>query len=132
MPQLLADQFSQMGCRAIDALAVKEAFPADIHNGWQLKAYALLHSSFEEVLMLDADQVPVVDPAAVFDWPQYREAGAVFWPDIVDLRADNPVWDLVDLPARRIHSWESGQVCIDKRRHWRPLNALLGLVEHAD
>jgi hypothetical protein len=132
MPRLLADQFSRMGCRVIDAVAVKEVFPGDIHDGWQLKAYALLHSSFEQVLMLDADQVPVTNPAAVFDWPQFGQTGAVFWPDVVDLPADNPVWALFDLPPRRVRSWESGQVCIDKRKHWRPLNVLHDLMEFAD
>jgi hypothetical protein len=132
MPQLLADQLLQLECRVIDAVAVREAFPADIHDGWQLKAYALLNSAFEQVLMLDADQVPVVNPAAVFDWPQFRETGAVFWPDIIDLSADNPVWDLLDLPLRQVRSWESGQLCVDKRKHWRALNVLLCLVEHAD
>jgi hypothetical protein len=132
MPQLLTEEFSRMGCRVVDAAAVKQAYPAEVHDGWQLKVYALLHSSFEEVLLLDADQVPAADPSAVFDWPQFRETGAVFWPDIVDLSADNPVWALFDLPPRRVRSWESGQVCIDKRKHWRPLNLLQDLMEVAD
>ncbi len=37
---------------------------------------------------------PARDPTEVFDWPEYVSDGAVFWPDILDIRADNPVWPL--------------------------------------
>lgn len=120
------------GVELVDATAVLERFPADIRDGWQLKAYAIAHSRFEEVLFLDADQVPVRDPADLFDMPQYRQAGAVFWPDIVDLRADNPIWDWVGLAGETCRSWESGQVLIDKRRCWAALQAAILLNERAD
>ena len=32
-----------------------------------------MYSSFEEVLMLDTDNLPLVDPAFVFDLPQYQK-----------------------------------------------------------
>ena len=116
----------------VDAFAVREKHPAAIADGWQLKPYAVLHSRFEEVLLLDADQVPVRDPAELFDWPQYEEAGALFWPDIVDLVPDNPVWRLCGLEPRCCPSLESGQVVIQKQRYWRALNLVAFLNEHAD
>jgi hypothetical protein len=116
----------------VDATAVLEEFPADINDGWQLKVYAILHSRFSEVLLLDADQVPVRDPACVFDMPEYARSGAVFWPDIIDIRADNPIWKLVGLPGESCPSWESGQVLVDKRRHWPSLQTALYLNEHAE
>src|SRR5262245_2681410 len=54
--------------RVVNAAAVLADYPARIVDGWQLKPYALMHSSFAEVLLLDADQVPVRDPSDVFDW----------------------------------------------------------------
>lgn len=84
----------------VDAFAVRAKHPSVVADGWQLKPYAVLHSRFEEILLLDADQVPVRDPAELFDWPQYKEAGALFWPDIVDLIRDNPVWRLCGLEPR--------------------------------
>ncbi|MGE3969550.1 MAG: hypothetical protein AB7F08_15010, partial [Dongiaceae bacterium] len=42
----------------VDAEAVKARNPARIEDGWQLKPFALMHSRFAEVLLLDADQVP--------------------------------------------------------------------------
>ncbi len=109
-----------------------EKTPADIRDGWQLKPYAILNSRFEEVLFLDADQVPARDPTIVFDWPEYRDAGAVFWPDIIDLRADNPIWAALELAGESCPSYESGQMLIDKRRHWRALQMALYLNERAD
>lgn len=37
---------------------------------------------FKEVLMLDADVVPMRDPSYMFDAPEYRKNGNYFWGDI--------------------------------------------------
>lgn len=111
----------------VDAAACLEHHPAVIHNGWALKPYAIAHSRFAEVLSLDADIVPLVAPQAVFDWPQYREHGALFWPDQVDLAVENPVWAALGLPARRCTSFESGQLVIDKSRCWEALATTIAL-----
>jgi hypothetical protein len=113
----------------VDVTSFLQDYPADIRNGWQLKSYAILQSRFAEVLFLDADQVPVRDPTFLFDAPQYRENGAVFWPDAIDLAASNPIWALVGLPQEACPSWESGQILLDKRRHLAPLQAALHLNE---
>lgn len=132
MPALMADALADLGCAVIDAERVKESFPAQVHDGWQLKIYALARSSFAEALLLDADQVPVRDPAEIFDWHEFRETGAVFWPDAIALAAENPVWALLGLAGRAVMSWESGQVLLDKRRHARALAIALCLAEHAE
>jgi hypothetical protein len=115
----------------VDAASFLADFPSDIRNGWQLKPYAMLHSHFEEVLFLDADQVPVRDPAILFDLPQYLETGAVFWPDVTDLKAENPIWDLLGLTPQACPAWESGQMLLDKRRHTPSLRTALCLNEQA-
>ncbi|MDR3471343.1 MAG: hypothetical protein P4M09_06595 [Devosia sp.] len=118
--------------RLVDAeVRVAEA-GMTLRDGWQLKSFALLWSGFAEVLMLDADQVPISDPAVLFDWPQFRATGAVFWPDTLELIAENPVWTGFGLRAARRISFESGQVLVDKRRHWRALSIVLGLNEEAE
>ena len=118
--------------RVVDAANVLIDHPARIVDGWQLKPYALMHSSFAEVLLLDADQVPVKDPSGLFDWPQYLGKGAVFWPDRIDLSAENQIWSACDLKPERRPSLESGQVLIDKRRHWPALQACLYFNEEAE
>lgn len=132
MPAFLASIFANMGCKIIDALSVGSPLTRKFVDGWQLKALALKHSSFEEVILLDADQVPLSDPALLLDWREYAETGAVFWPDIVDIAADNPIWKMLGLAPVQVRSWESGQVCINKKSHWRTVNLVLAINERAE
>jgi hypothetical protein len=116
----------------VDAMVQSDPVSASIRDGWQLKAYALLRSRFREVLLLDCDQVPVRDPQELFSWREYESKGAVFWPDIVDLSAENPIWDFCGVRGERRPSLESGQLVVDKARHWSAVNAAAYLNEHAD
>ncbi|MCX7304201.1 MAG: hypothetical protein NTV73_07665 [Hyphomicrobiales bacterium] len=121
-----------LGAKVVDAHKVLSRFPARIIDGWQLKPYALIMSGFREVLMLDADNVPTVDPAFLFDRPEFADTGAVFWPDMLDLSQDNPIWRELDLPARQCASLETGQLLVDKDRHRVALQAVLRLNEDAE
>ena len=49
---------------------------------WKLKAFAVYAAPFEEVLFLDSDATPALDPQPLFDHPSYQAAGSMFWPDI--------------------------------------------------
>jgi hypothetical protein len=128
MKALLAD----LDVETVDAARLAARSGVTIRDGWQLKPLALVGCRFAEVLMLDADQVPVVDPTVAFDWPQYCEAGAVFWPDILDIKAENPIWAALGFAGERSVSIESGQVLVDKRRRLRAALATLALNEAAE
>ena len=132
MSSAMREMLEGLGADVVDAHAILSQFPARISDGWQLKAYALIMSPLREVLLLDADNVPVRDPAGLFNHPKYRETGAVFWPDVVDIAASNPIWQEAGLPAKQRTSFESGQVLVDKARHAGALHALLCLNEEAD
>lgn len=103
-------------------------------KGWQLKAYALVHSLFREVLYLDADCYPTRDPSFLFSLRNYRDRGAVFWPDIVHSSCLLPenvaevfgIEPWTDLPA------ESGQLLVDKEWCWRELNLAMFYNAQAD
>ena len=110
-----------LGAEVVDAHEVAKRHPVERLGGWELKAYAVLHSRFAEVLLLDADNVPVRDPSFLFDRPEYRECGALFWPDIVRLSRTNEVWEVGDIAYRDMPSFESGQMVLDKSRCWRAL-----------
>lgn len=112
-----------LGVECIDAHALMKRLPHPNLGGWQLKVYAVLHSPFRDVLFLDADNVPVRDPTFLFDSPEYRAAGALFWPDLEITRTppDSPRWQVFGVPYRHEHEFESGQLVIDKERCWRPL-----------
>lgn len=111
----------QFDATVVDAISEARRHPVDMLGGWQLKTYALLHCRFREVLLLDADNLPVRDPAFLFDCTPYAETGAMFWPDRVRLRQDNPIWAVSGLAFDPGPSFETGQLVIDKVRHWRAL-----------
>ncbi len=57
-------------------------------RGWPLKIRALMHSKFAEVIMLDADNVPLADPSFLFSSSEYTATGALFWHDFTS----DPHW----------------------------------------
>jgi hypothetical protein len=122
----------ELGAEPVDALEVAKRYPVDRLGGWELKPYALMHSRFREALLLDADNIPVKDPGFLFERSEYRETGAVFWPDIVRLTAGNEIWQLSDLAYRDMPSFESGQMVIDKARCWRALSLTHWINQHSD
>jgi glycosyltransferase involved in cell wall biosynthesis len=126
MSRLLEEQ----GAEVTDAWRVGPPETRPSH-GWPLKPFALLHSRFREVLLLDADNVPAVNPEQLFDTPPYRQTGALFWPDLDPLPPASPIWDICRVPYRAEPSFESGQVLIDKQRCWNALLLTMHLNQHA-
>jgi ADP-heptose:LPS heptosyltransferase len=128
----VAAALAQLGVRCINAAEVRRQHPARYLGGWELKPYSILHSEFEQVLYLDADNVPVADPSRLFDVPQFAEAGAVFWPDYGRLGASADIWRVCGVPFRDEPEFESGQILVDKRRCWEPLQLTMHLNENSD
>ena len=96
------------GVRCVDGLEVRERHPVRTLHGWEMKCYALLHCAFAEVLLLDADNVPVVNPAFLFHEPEYHRTGAVFWPDFGRLGPERSIWPITGIPYRDEPEFESG------------------------
>lgn len=122
----------ELGVQPVDALEVAKRHRLERLGGWELKPYALMHSRFCEVLLLDADNVPVRDPSFLFERPEFRDTGALFWPDIVRLSPDNDIWAISGLSYRDARSVESGQMVLDKSRCWRPLSLTHWINQHSD
>lgn len=110
-----------LGASCVDADAVASRRPVRILNGWELKAYAVLHSRFEQVLFEDADSYPCRNPEFLFADPSFGEHGAMFFPDAAWMKLLPQVWQIMGLPHRDERTIESGQFLIDKRRCWQPL-----------
>ncbi len=121
-----------LGVTLVDAHDVRKTHPMSNLGGWELKPYALVHSAFEEVMLIDADNVPVRDPAFLFDEPEYVRTGALFWPDIVRMARDMPILEITGLEWRNEPSFESGQIVLDKRRVWAPLQLALHFNAQSD
>jgi hypothetical protein len=128
MRRLLA----QLGVETVDALVVQRRRPVRRLGGWELKPYAILHSPFREVLLLDADNVPVRDPTFLFDAAPFRETGAMFWPDRGRDPKSETIWRSCGVPVPAEPEFESGQLLVDKARCWRALRLTLWFNEHSD
>jgi Mannosyltransferase putative len=102
------------------------------NHKWALKPFAILNSRFREVLFIDADNVPVLDPAFLFETPQYLETGAIFWPDLNPVPQSSPIWEITRVDYRDEPSFESGQIVLDKARCWKPLLLTMHLNEQAE
>ncbi|KAI5479396.1 alpha-mannosyltransferase, glycosyltransferase family 71 protein [Pseudohyphozyma bogoriensis] len=50
-------------------------------GGWAIKAFAILASTFERVIICDADAVFFQDPRVLFDDPGYNETGTLYFRD---------------------------------------------------
>lgn len=135
-PEEMTEQMCQLvqpvGVECVDALQVMRERPVPRLDGWQLKPYSILHCRFREVLFLDADNFPLVDPIFLFMTPQYGEHGAIFWPDYGRLGADQSIWRLTGVPFRDEPEFETGQIVVDKERCWQALALAMWMNDHGD
>eukprot|EP00727_Mastigamoeba_balamuthi_P014545 m51a1_g9715 hypothetical protein (399) ;mRNA; f:1419571-1421124 len=90
---------------------------------YHLKVVAIVGSAFREVMLLDSDCLPAYDPEFLWESPEFRETGAVFWPDAMGAGRSWPIWDVIGVEPRDIRAVEAGVLMIDKGRNWRALMA---------
>lgn len=118
MPPEWIDAVNELGGVTLVDHGGDAADKAKGRGGWQLKSEAVLASSFDEIIFLDADCFPLRAPAYLFDHEFYRSSsGCVLWPDpycwsqkrLAELKELYGV----DLPVRQV---ESGQMMFDKRK----------------
>ncbi|KAG0331835.1 hypothetical protein BG004_001485 [Podila humilis] len=110
-----------------------------ILGGWSIKAFSMLASSFQEVILIDSDAYFLRDPAQLFSDPGYVATGALFFydrtlwndwrvgPDF--LRSIMPTMSSFPKTTRwfrglSAHEQESGVVVINKRTRFQGLLAV--------
>ena len=120
-PAHIRRHFDHFNVTFVDASEYSEHATMPEMTGWELKPFAIAHSRFAEVIWIDADNTPVIDPATLFNDPDYQATGALFWPDIQTVNPYNPIWRICGMHPPTGWEWESGLLVIDKARHWRPL-----------
>lgn len=110
-----------MACRLLsDYMDVSE-----LKHGYQFKVFAMLFSSFEEFLFLDADNIVVTNPDVIFDSDAFSKDGAVLWPDYWKNPASPWLPYITGASDKAAETWdeeltvESGQMLWSKHRHWR-------------
>lgn len=118
--------------KCVDASKVRHRHPVRRLGPWELKPYAILFSPYREVLLLDADNLPVRDPTFLFDSQPFQDAGALFWPDFGRSRQSSVIWRSCGLEVPQESEFESGQIIVDKGRCWPALRLALWFNEHSD
>ncbi len=110
-------------------------------RGYQSKAMAIACSKFQEVLFLDCDNIPIRNPSYLFELKEYKETGALFWKDLwryqqgsvftgPDQRKHMHLLFGIQEPEVGEFEIESGQILIDKSRHWRGVHLFLYMNLH--
>lgn len=100
-----------------------------LRGGWSAKALAVKHSPFRHVLLLDADSAPVLTPDQLFDSKSYNSTGLVLFPDVCT-HTQPQFWPSVGLRQNAVPEHESGQLLIDKVRHWETLKLTVWMNGH--
>jgi hypothetical protein len=104
--------------------------PDSSYVGFKVKVFALYAAPYKEVLIIDSDSMPVMDPTSLFDLSSYRRHGNLFWPD----RWCTPIklfekLGMDDGQGTRLQA-ESGQFLFDRERHFSVLEWLMFLNTH--
>ena len=89
-------------------------------GGWEMKAIAAAYSPFREVFSLDADCYPTYNLSKFMERVEYKNVGAVFWPDHYPLKKEQFELFGVPVPEKEV-GLESGQFLVDKQVHWKAL-----------
>lgn len=103
--------------------------------GWAIKPFAMLLSSFREVIFIDADSAFFQNPEVLFEDPAYQKTGALFFKDRLFMPELRKRWVQQVLPkpfssqvkqnrfwtGESSHMQESGVVVVDKWQHFMAL-----------
>lgn len=131
----------------VELVDMEKRFPGRRRSGgWEAKIHAIMGSKFQEVLFLDADQVPVTNPEFLFETPEFKSRGALLWPDHLPKGWDicREAFEVFGLPVPGNEQMptlgkptdydptESGQVLVDKSRCWQALAMVRWINEHSD
>ncbi|KAL3457800.1 mannosyltransferase putative-domain-containing protein [Aspergillus heterothallicus] len=93
---------------------------------YQFKLFAMLFCSFEEILFLDADAFPILQPDSLFTNEPFKSSNMVTWPDFWASTVSYYYYEIAAQPApepriRPRQSTESGEVLISKKTHAKTL-----------
>ena len=99
----------------------------------ELKLVAALETSYKEVLILDADTVPVSNPEPLFDSPGFLRTGAILWParrnfDAIGIEKYSDKHRTMDEALEL----DPGQMLLNKEMNWDALNLALWYSRYSD
>ncbi|KAJ1551778.1 hypothetical protein HK096_010665 [Nowakowskiella sp. JEL0078] len=93
-------------------------------RNYHVKIVAIANTAFENVLMLDVDVLSFKNPEFLFESEEFKQFGALFWPDFWRTSIDSPAWKWMDHPCVDEREQESGMIFMNRPSKWKALNLL--------
>ena len=104
----------------------------DVHNlkGFMIKPFALMMSNFEDILLLDGDNIPLCNVLELFNCQEYLKHGNIFWKDVLFLskKINKKIYDNTSnfyenfgIKHYNYSPTESGQILINKKKCWKAI-----------
>lgn len=104
----------------------------EMTNRFMYKLVALIFSSFEEVLLLDSDNIPLRDPAELFESEQYVSTGSLLWMDFWRGSSAPDCQAILGNATALRYTHESGQMLVKKSKTWDALALALFMNSHSE
>ncbi len=105
-------------------LILADVMKKDFIEHYQLKVFAVLLSSFEEVVWMDADCFPLQKPELLLDSETFKSTGLITWPDFWETTV-SPLYFRIskqeEPPMNARQATEAGAFVISKKSHLRTL-----------
>lgn len=112
-----------------EAMGLENSINTDNADGvkiehYQLKSFAVLFSSFENIIWLDADCIPIHDPTTLLTTDPFKSTGLVTWPDYW-ASTISPLYFTIshqpEFPTTDRATTEAGVFLVSKKAHSRTL-----------
>ncbi|KZF24231.1 glycosyltransferase family 71 protein [Xylona heveae TC161] len=120
-PHICDNVLPKLNARCIVLSEILDKAPnAQEIKHYQFKIFALIFSSFEEVVFLDADAFPLYDPELLLTSEPFTKTGYVLWPDYWVSTASPLYYNIsaqVAPPVTLRQSSETGELLVSKSQH---------------
>jgi alpha 1,2-mannosyltransferase len=101
-------------------------------KGYELKPFSVLASSFNEVLLIDADNIPIKNVEKLFDMQIFQTTGSAFWCDYWSDWVDEEFYKIMDIGFKQSsNDIESGQLMVNKSKCWKAINLAWYMNNHS-
>ncbi|KAF5855949.1 hypothetical protein ETB97_008153 [Aspergillus alliaceus] len=111
-------------CVVLSELLVKPDGGENNLEHFQLKVFAILFSSFQDVIWMDSDCLFLHDPTKLLSSKPYTSTGLVTWPDFWAYTISPSYYNIsrqAEIPTTTRQSTEAGMFLISKKKHFMTL-----------
>lgn len=129
--------FEALNTKVVNAEDVLPRNPMRKFGGWHLKMYAVLHSRFRRVLLLDADCFATRTGLRLLQSGALAEKGAIFCSDVKTCHRSNIPYVAAGIkPPSYLfppqQEWETGAFVLDKAKCHPAIRMAVWTSEHSD